>query len=488
VFLVHGRCFAEQLLPNRLLKPMTLLTKRFLPDTQPSKHTPNSILQRQATIIPKDAHHTNSSQSTALNMLFKQCAHALLGLTSVAQAHMIMTSPVPFGKSTLTNSPLAANGADFPCKQRSGVYDAEGASNTMAPGSTQKLAFQGIAVHGGGSCQVSLTTDTNPSQSSTWKVIHSIEGGCPAEDQTGNMDNPDPSSGDGSTAADPYTYSFKIPDGIAAGTYTLAWTWFNKVGNREMYMNCAPVTIGGSSKRDEDLVARNETQLIERASVLDSLPDMFTANIGNGCGTVDSTDLLFPQPGDSVEQLGQKTSSALSKPTGNCQAAVAGASPTAGDSGSANTVAPVASQAPPASSSTVPGGVFATVGSGSGSAAPLVATSAPASQATSAVPVVVSSAVASSAAAPAATGTSSSAGAMAAGSSCAPEGQWNCLPGGTTYQRCGSGIWTPVMQLAAGTTCTSGQSANINIVAGRKASRAIRFSEAHVRRHLAEKY
>jgi len=32
------------------------------------------------------------------------------------------------------------------------------------------------------------------------------------------------------------TYSFTIPTSLPTGTATIAWTWFNKVGNREMYM------------------------------------------------------------------------------------------------------------------------------------------------------------------------------------------------------------------------------------------------------------
>lgn len=57
----------------------------------------------------------------------------------------------------------------------------------MPLGSTQQLAFIGSAVHGGGSCQVSITYDQNPTASSTFKVIHSIEGGCPAKNETGNF-------------------------------------------------------------------------------------------------------------------------------------------------------------------------------------------------------------------------------------------------------------------------------------------------------------
>jgi hypothetical protein len=71
---------------------------------------------------------------------------------------------------------LTTGSRDFPCKQRSGVYDPEGASNVIAIDEPQALSFIGIAVHRGGSCQVSLTTDQQPTKNSKWMVIHSIEG------------------------------------------------------------------------------------------------------------------------------------------------------------------------------------------------------------------------------------------------------------------------------------------------------------------------
>jgi len=409
---------------------------------------------------------------------------------------MIMNTPTPFGKSSLNNSPLDASGSDFPCKQRTGVYDAEGASNTWPLGSTQSLSFTGSATHGGGSCQVSISYDEAPTASSTWKVIHSIEGGCPIKGVAGN-------NGDNANAVNPDSYPFTVPTDLPTGTAVMAWTWFNKVGNREMYMNCAPITLtAASSKRsgENELEARNATQLMERdQAAFSALPDMFIANIGNGCGTVDSTDVKFPNAGDSVVLDGSQTSSALQAPTGSCGSAVAGKPTTTAGSGSGAT-SPAASAKPTKTSAAgIPGGVFATVApvaspttlvpvassAAAVSSVPAVSAAPVASSAPSVAPVA--SPVASSASpAPSSgtsTGTTGSGTAEVAGSACATEGMWNCIAG-TSYQRCASGTWSVVMQLAAGTTCTAGQSTAINITAIGKAKRAVRFSNAHVRRHI----
>jgi hypothetical protein len=95
---------------------------------------------------------------------------------------------------------------------------------------------------------------------------------------------------------------------------------------------------------------------------------------------------------------------------------------------------------------------------------------------------VTSTAVAS-AAPPASTGTSGTGAGIAAGTACTPEGEWNCV-GGNSFQQCASGAWSVVQPLAAGTSCTPGQSSAINIIAGGSKKRSVRFSREHVRRNL----
>ncbi|KAA8618212.1 lytic polysaccharide monooxygenase [Pyrenophora tritici-repentis] len=212
--------------------------------------------------------------------MFSQ-ATLLLALAASATAHMTILNPVPFGKATLNSSPLAPG--DFPCKQRAGVYDIT-EMNQWDAGTTQVVSFQGSAVHGGGSCQFSLTTDAEPTEKSQWKVIQSVIGGCPSN-VSANL--PEAPSGTGAA-----TFPVKMPEDMPDGRYTFAWTWLNKVGNREFYMNCAPVQVGsGSSKASTKSVS----------AALSSLPDMFVANLPDtSCSTAENEDFEYPNPGKNV--------------------------------------------------------------------------------------------------------------------------------------------------------------------------------------------
>ena len=73
-------------------------------------------------------------------------------------------------------------------------------------------------------------------------------------------------------------------------------TWFNSQGEREMYMDCAAVNITGGGSGLSGVAA---------------YPDIFEANIGNGCET-EPGDLAFPNPGPNVEGSGGVP------PKGNC--------------------------------------------------------------------------------------------------------------------------------------------------------------------------
>ncbi|KAF4449786.1 hypothetical protein F53441_6981 [Fusarium austroafricanum] len=386
-------------------------------------------------------------------------------LASLASAHMIMSNPKPYGNPT--NAPLDASGSDFPCK---GLTNDGSSDNVYKQGSTQELSFTGQAVHGGGSCQISLTTDKNPTKNSVWKVIKSIEGGCPSRTATGNL-------GDNAAAPNPDKYDFTIPKELAAGDYTLAWTWFNHVGNREMYMNCAAVKIEGSGGSKD---------------FLSGLPDMFVANIGNNCATQNDADLQFPNPGKDVSRLKSKLSGPDPEKSSGCQKPVSGGG-SGGDESqpSSPAAAPTSNNgAQPTQPATTPApGAGSGSGSGSGDgsngapslpggggafitqpAAPQptqpTATQAPAAPQT---PEAGSGSGSGSGNKGGDSRSGSGSGGFAAGTACTNEGEWNCI-GGSTFQRCASGAWTAAQQLSSGVSCTPGQAADIamNVKRGNK--------------------
>lgn len=360
---------------------------------------------------------------------------------------MIMATPPPYGSPD--NSPLNADGSNFPCKATS---NSGGTVTIMAIGTSQKLSFLGESVHGGGSCQISLTTDTPATKSSTWMVIHSIEGGCPARNQAGNigLDN-------SASALDPDNYDFSIPAGITPGAYTLAWTWFNKVGNREMYMNCASIRVtAASSKRETSL---NETQeyaapeLSERATA--SFPAMFIANIPvSDCTTAQGADVKFPNPGASVENASANNANVLVPPTGpKCGAA--GSSSNASSSNQAsNTDSSGFSGDATASSS--PAAAAPSTASSMSAAAPAVTVSPSVAAASPSAAFPALAPADSSSSSNATTASSGTASTSPSTGSCTTPGQSICSPDGLQIGTCtteSTVTWIPV---AAGTKCVGG--------------------------------
>ena len=161
--------------PQKTFKSHFTLPNHTIAATHQTRRVKPRILrpERSTTTIPN---HKMSSIVSILSF------SALALLASTAQGHMIMATPPPYGSPD--NSPLNADGSNFPCKATS---NSGGTVTNMAIGASQKLSFLGESVHGGGSCQVSLTTDTPARKNSKWMVIHSVEGGCPARNQAGNI-------------------------------------------------------------------------------------------------------------------------------------------------------------------------------------------------------------------------------------------------------------------------------------------------------------
>ena len=223
-------------------------------------------------------------------MKFHLSFAALAGMVSLAQSHMQMSWPPPFrsrfNKYTTDidysmTSPLFTSGGNYPCKGYQSLLDTPQGQSVVnwQAGETYNFTLVGTATHNGGSCQASLSFD----QGSSWTVVHSYIGQCPLKS----------------------TWQFTLPNDTPSGDALFAWSWFNQIGNREMYMNCAHVTIGGGgvppAKRSP-------------GDSISARPAIFVANVANGCGTLESADVLFPHPGPDVDSASSKTS----PPVGNC--------------------------------------------------------------------------------------------------------------------------------------------------------------------------
>lgn len=244
--------------------------------------------------------------------------------SSHQKRHVQLASPAPFEWAEYgPTNPLNPDGSDYPCKvpQEGGSDNSNsfrivdgGAPTEMVHGQDYEIAFAGWAVHGGGSCQFALADGRAPTPDTPWRVVHSVQGGCPKAHVDGNLP----------TDEDPDTYSFRVPDDFAPGEYTFAWTWVNRIGGTpEFYMNCAPITVkaaDGSGSSSSSSSSTNSTEAAAaqsrrrgsskrggRRASTEEYPDLFLANIGdasNGCTTEEAwaqqLAIQFPYPGASV--------------------------------------------------------------------------------------------------------------------------------------------------------------------------------------------
>ncbi|TRM60924.1 hypothetical protein BD626DRAFT_549397 [Schizophyllum amplum] len=202
-----------------------------------------------------------------------------IALVASAAAHMEITNPPPLRSKNNPNTPdpLTADGSNYPCKGY--LADTEGKESvaTWTAGSTQSITLAGSAIHEGGSCQFSISED----EGASFKVIKSFIGNCPAS--TG-----------------PLNMTVDVPTDVATGEAIFAWTWNNRVGNREFYMNCAIITIEGGG------------------AGLSTYPDVLVAQLSgiNTCTIAEGVDVDYPNPGTQVERADADT--AIGAPEGDC--------------------------------------------------------------------------------------------------------------------------------------------------------------------------
>lgn len=242
------------------------------------------------------------SSHITVTMITRKCTSSASALCSIlfllpsASGHMEMSWPYPLRSSFNPNnnytdidysmtSPLNADGSNFPCK---GYQNDRPIQTTISytAGSMYNMTLAGDAMHGGGSCQLSLSYDNG----ATFRVIKSIIGGCPLNS----------------------TYNFSIPSYAPAGVALFAWTWQNFEGNREYYMNCAEVNVtsgSGMRRRKRDY------------SSFEQLPYIWKANLAciNDCVTSEGENPAYPHAGPDV--VYGNNMSASSPPTpGLCDA------------------------------------------------------------------------------------------------------------------------------------------------------------------------
>ncbi|KAI8963257.1 hypothetical protein F5Y11DRAFT_356478 [Daldinia sp. FL1419] len=359
---------------------------------------------------------------------------ASLALFSILRAHVVLENPKPFRFVQYgPSNPLSPTGEDFPCKiPPGGKLEPQGPPTIMAIGEEHSASFLGPAVHGGGSCQFSLSGPVNnaawatyPLKTAEWKVIHSIEGGCPARNQKGNLDGPNHDQ-----------YSFKIPEGIAPGDYIFAWTWLARIGGQpEYYMNCAPITVTPAKAKRTDSSTRRAS-LAKRAT----FPELFMANIGQasgGCTTEEALQqqiaISFPDPGSSVDYPEGSGNLFKQQCDGNPRARK-------GQNGPAET--PDASASPQPSSTLIPESKTSKV------------VSSVSTISTSSASPALSTGLASTYT-PTATSTTNSRACI--------EGHLTCLDDGLHFATCTGGQLTPPQPLAPGFKCKAGSGPGLDI-------------------------
>ncbi|KAL7622210.1 hypothetical protein AAE478_007713 [Parahypoxylon ruwenzoriense] len=360
---------------------------------------------------------------------------------SLSAGHVILENPKPFRFVAYgPSNPIESTGSDFPCKMPAGAkLEPDGVPTSMAIGEEQTVSFLGKAVHGGGSCQFSLSGPVEdglwanyPLKDAEWKVIHSIEGGCPARNQRGNLDGPNQDK-----------YSFKIPEGIKPGHYIFSWTWLARIGGQpEFYQNCAPITVTlGVTKRMN--VSDRRALLTKRVD----FPELFMANMGEvsgGCTTGEAlreqVAIAFPNPGPSVEHP-EGTGNLFKQPCdGNPRA---NKSQDQGEDSACDSSASTSSQAVP-----VPSADYDKPTTSTQSIAPVIS---------------ASSAVPSSSAGPASTQTSDAATASAPSTGTCVEGHLTCLDDGTHFATCTGGRLTAPQPIAPGFKCRVGSGIGLDI-------------------------
>lgn len=148
---------------------------------------------------------------------------------SICNAHMFMSNP-PSRRNKYSQYYVSNNLVDynimaplnvvpyvFPCKGYT-----KGPSTAIINGNSVSVTLEGTAIHGGGHCQFGISYNDRD-----FLVLKTVLYTC---------------------LLDSLTYTIDLPSNTPSGEVTVFWTWINKIGNREYYMECADVTIDNGNK------------------------------------------------------------------------------------------------------------------------------------------------------------------------------------------------------------------------------------------------
>ena len=158
----------------------------------------------------------------------------LLSFVKMCVAHISMSFPPSrhnqlseyYNKPELVNynlrSPLYVQPDffSFPCKGFP-----KGPSVQTFSTNTITVTLEGTAVHGGGHCQFGVSYDDK-----NFVVLRTVETDC---------------------LLNSMSYSFDLPENARGNDVTVFWTWINRIGNREYYMECADVTVATNGDRTD---------------------------------------------------------------------------------------------------------------------------------------------------------------------------------------------------------------------------------------------
>ncbi|KAM7187833.1 hypothetical protein V8F20_010792 [Naviculisporaceae sp. PSN 640] len=248
-------------------------------------------------------------------------------LASVTDGHLIMNSPKPYNYYTqpyVQINPLDGVNFRYPCQGNGYVVDSE-IPTVVAGGAPLPVNFTGTATHGGGSCQFSISYD-DPGAVNGWKpdfqfkTIYSLIGGCPAssaqnlapvdQDPWGRSDGPHCGNDSGQECIRQFLVPF--PKFLKNGRAIFSWTWHNRIGNREIYMNCAPIMITGGTEDWDEINALPEPFLGNVPAIQTDIPGH------TYCTTGLNQTVNYPNPGQFGRVLENPTDPEDYVPSGYC--------------------------------------------------------------------------------------------------------------------------------------------------------------------------